>query len=180
MKTCMLTIIALGLIMTPAMARDRSGSSSSSTSGAGAASLANVAITNNGAKSVRTTGAAVAPGLASSGISCSNSGSMGAGWMGGALALGLPIKDRECDTRENAKVMGIIAGRPAAKETMCDIPKLAAVFARIGQPCVNASRSETRAVAYGAPRVRVASAAGSGASPERPTNCRNSSSKYCK
>ena len=145
----MIIAVAMCLAAMPAYA----GSESNSVANSGSASLAAVNITNNGASKVKTTGSALAPGLIASGLSCSGSASIGGGWMGGAISLGITTKDKECDARENSKIIGLMGDVPAAKEVMCNIKEVREAFAKVGRPCI-ADRGRRATVAYVKPSQR--------------------------
>ena len=130
--------IAALFMINPALAGSRSDANANSNSQSGA----QVNINSHGYKG---TGAAIAPGLIASGLSCSGSVSAGGGWMGGGFSLGFTRKDKDCDTRENAKIIAIMREGNTAFEMMCAIPEVREADRRSGRNrCV-----ANHGVAYG-------------------------------
>lgn len=140
-----------------------SGSESNSASQAGSVSSVNI---KNG-RGYRSTGAAIAPGLIAGGITCQGSASIGAGGPGWGFAFGSTKLDRDCNTRENAKMIALMGERDAAREVMCNVPEVRAAMARVGRPCIGDARvahnskakSPYRATSeglFGHPKVSVA------------------------
>lgn len=113
-----------------------SGSESNSASQAGSYSSVNI---KNG-RGYRSTGAAIAPGLIAGGITCQGSTSMGAGGPGWGFAFGSTKLDRDCNTRENAKMIALMGERDVAREVMCNVPEVRAAMARVGRPCLGDGR----------------------------------------
>lgn len=109
-----------------------SSSNSNSNANSGSSSVAGVHIQNNSATKLKTVGTAVAPGLIAGGLSCAGSTSVAAGFMGGAFAFGTTMMDKDCNTRENSKMFGIMGDRPMAVEILCDSPQVLAADARLG------------------------------------------------
>jgi hypothetical protein len=143
-------LLAFSLLAVPAYSQDASNSNSSS----GAMSQSGVNIRyGNGHKQV---GAAIAPGLAVGGISCQGSVAAGAGGSGWGLSFGMTKMDRDCNLRENARIVGLMGEVPAAREIMCNVPEVRAAFATVGRPCAADRR---RAIATGS--IRKAKATGS-------------------
>lgn len=108
------SLTAGGAFAQSANANANSGSVSGSSSG----SNSNVSINS---KSYRTTGAAFAPGLAVGGFSCQGSVSAGAGGAGWGVAFGTTVMDRDCNTRENAKVAAAAFGVGVGRRVLCRI-----------------------------------------------------------
>lgn len=132
------------LLAVPAFAQ-QAGSNSNSNSGAMSQSGVNIRY-GNGHKQV---GAAIAPGLAVGGITCQGSVSAGAGGSGWGLAFGMTKMDRDCNLRENARIVGLMGEVPAAREIMCNVPEVRRAFATVGRPCAVDRR---RAIATGSIR----------------------------
>lgn len=139
------------------------GSESNSASQAGSVSSVNI---KNG-RGYKSTGAAIAPGLIAGGITCQGSASIGAGGPGWGFAFGSTKLDRDCNTRENAKMIALMGERDAAREVMCNVPEVRAAMARVGRPCIGdnprvatrGSKSPYRATSeglFGHPKVSVA------------------------
>lgn len=139
------TMMLAVLLATPALAQ-QAGSNSNSNSGAMSSSGVNIRY-GNGHKG---TGAAIAPGLIASGLSCQGSVSTGAGGAGWGFAFGITKMDRDCNTRENAKIVGLTGDVPASKEVMCTIREVRDAYAMVGRPCLRdriaRTRTATRAV----------------------------------
>lgn len=137
-RSIMVSAFAILALTSASFAQSTAGSSAGATSG----SSSSVAVNN---KAYRGTGTAIAPGLASSGISCLASASLGGGWMGGAAALGFTTGDKACNIREDARyINGVTGDRLAAKERLCDSDKIREAFLRAGHPCIedmNVSRT---------------------------------------
>lgn len=140
-----------------------SGSESNSASQAGSVSSVNI----KNSRGYRSTGAAIAPGLIAGGITCQGSASIGAGGPGWGFAFGSTKLDRDCNTRENAKMIALMGERDAAREVMCNVPEVRAAMARVGRPCIGDNprvahtkgKSPYRATSeglFGAPRVSIA------------------------
>jgi hypothetical protein len=140
-----------------------SGSQSNSNSQAGSHSSVNI----QNSRGYRQVGTAIAPGLIAGGITCQGSASIGAGGPGWGFAFGSTKLDRDCNTRENAKMIALMGERDVAREVMCNVPEVRAAMARVGRPCAgdarvaarNGKRSPYRATSeglFGAPRVSVA------------------------
>jgi len=124
-------ILAVGLGVTMAQAQQAGGSLS------GPFSAAQSLNYNNFQSSRRPASSAIAPGLFSSGLSCSGSVSAGGAGGGWGISLGITREDAQCNARENAKsVLGLTGDRIAAKEVLCDIPTVRAAFARANHPCI--------------------------------------------
>jgi hypothetical protein len=134
-----LAVFAALLMASPAFAGSRSHANANSNSGA--SSNSGVSINNRGYKGV---GAAIPPGLVASGLSCSGSTSIGGGWLGGGISLGFTKKDRDCDTRENAKMIGLMHEMNVAYEIMCGIDEVRQADARIGRDRCVANRRGVR------------------------------------
>lgn len=141
------------------------GSNSSSQSQSAAGSSSSVNIQNS--RGYKSTGAAIAPGLIAGGITCQGSASIGAGGPGWGFAFGSTKLDRDCNTRENAKMIALMGERDAAREVMCNVPEVRAAMARVGRPCIGDSnrvatrggKSPYRATSeglFGHPKVSVA------------------------
>jgi hypothetical protein len=128
-KTALLAAAA-ALIATTAFADSTTTSGSQSQAGA----YSGVSIKNgNGHKQAPS---AIAPGLIASGLSCSGSAALGGSGAGWGLSLGITKEDRSCNAREDAKyIHGVTGSQQAAKERLCDEPKIREAFARAGQPC---------------------------------------------
>lgn len=77
----------------------------------------------NGGKNYRQVGAAIAPGLAVGAYSCSGSVSAGVGGSGFGVAFGSTVMDRDCNTRENAKVAQAF-GMDVARRVLCNIKEI--------------------------------------------------------
>lgn len=128
-------LLAAGLfaLVTADMAFAQSATgTSNSNSGAMSQSGVNIKY-GNGHKQV---GAAIAPGLIASGLSCQGSASVGAGGGGWGMAFGTTVMDRNCDTRENAKIVGLLGDSSASKEVMCNIKEVRNAYAAVGRPCL--------------------------------------------
>lgn len=124
-----LTAIMSMAIALPAYAGSKANSNSQS--GAQAIAVAG----GSGGKSYRGTGAAIGPGLVASGLSCSGSASVGLGGSGWGLSFGSTRMDRNCDIRENTKVISIMGDPAAGKQLMCNIPEVREAYAAVGRPC---------------------------------------------
>jgi hypothetical protein len=140
-------IIAAGLLLAATAVQAQtvnvganSGSESNSASQAG--SVSSVTIKNS--RGYRQVGAAIAPGLIAGGITCQGSSSIGAGGPGWGFAFGSTKLDRDCNTRENAKMIALMGERDAAREVMCNVPEVRAAMARVGRPCIGDARVATR------------------------------------
>ena len=107
------------------------GSKSNSQSGAQAIAIAG----GSGGKSYKGTGTAIGPGLVASGLSCSGSSSVGVGGAGWGVSLGSTRMDKNCDLRENTKIISILGDPAAGKQLMCNIPEVREAYARVGRPC---------------------------------------------
>lgn len=139
-----LTIATVAMLFaTVAYADSTSGSQS------GAWSQSGVQINNSaGHKPV---GAAIAPGLIAGGITCLGSWSIGSGWAGFGGSTGMTYPDRYCNAREDAKYMLLLgSSRAAAKERLCDMPRIRAAYAAAGEPCI---RDKSRRVASNGKRT---------------------------
>lgn len=165
-------IIAAGLVLAATTVQAQninvgasSGSESNSASQAG--SISSVNIKNS--RGYRQVGAAIAPGLIAGGITCQGSSSIGAGGPGWGFAFGSTKLDRDCNTRENAKMIALMGERDAAREVMCNVPEVRAAMARVGRPCIGdrarpvASNGSKKSVyrassegLFGAPKVSIA------------------------
>lgn len=120
MKSVIVMLASLAMAA-PAFAGDNiNGNLSQSGSQAGAS----VNIQNG--KSYRSTGAAIAPGLAVGAYSCQGSVSGGAGGAGWGFSFGSTVMDRDCNTRENAKVAGAAFGMNVARTVLCNIEQIRA------------------------------------------------------
>lgn len=142
MTKIVLAVFAALLMASPAFAGSRSTANSGSSSDAYSNSGSNININSKGYRGV---GAAIPPGLVASGLSCSGAVSAGAGWMGGGLSLGFTKKDRDCDIRENAKMVGLMHEMNVAYEMMCGIDEVREADARVGR---NRCVLNRRGVAY--------------------------------
>lgn len=169
MRKCIIIAAAVSLLAGAAAAQTvntGANSGSSSVSGSQAGSVSAVNIKNS--RGYRSTGTAIAPGLIAGGITCQGSTSVGAGGPGWGFAFGSTKLDRDCNTRENAKMIALMGERDVAREVMCNVPEVRAAMARVGKPCIG---ERARPVAYnskarvyrqsseglfGAPRVSVA------------------------
>lgn len=122
-----LTILFSMALAIPAYADSKSNSQS----GAQAIAIAG----GSGGKSYKGTGTAIGPGLVASGLSCSGSSSVGVGGAGWGVSLGSTRMDRNCDIRENTKIISILGDPAAGKQLMCNIPEVREAYARVGRPC---------------------------------------------
>jgi hypothetical protein len=95
--------------------------------GALSQSGAQSSVNINGGKSYRSTGAAIAPGLAVGAYSCSGSTSAAAGGPGWGIAFGTTRMDGDCNHRENAKLADVAFGRQTARRVLCKIQDIADV-----------------------------------------------------
>jgi hypothetical protein len=136
--------MASAIMASPAYAGSRSNANANSGSSAYSNSGSNININSRG---YRGTGTAIPPGLVASGLSCSGSASVGAGWMGGGFSFGLTKKDKDCDTRENAKMVGLMHEMNVAYEMMCGIDEVREADARIGRNRCVLNRSQYRRAA---------------------------------
>jgi len=129
MKKVIAFAIAFALAASSAMAQSASGSTSNSGSNSSSGVFMN-------SKGYRTASSAIGPGLIASGLSCSGSASIGGAASGWGISLGITKPDDNCDTREDAKyIHGVTGDLGAAKERLCDNPKIRAAYARAGRPC---------------------------------------------
>lgn len=142
MKKLILAVAMAALLPTAAFAGSHAHSSSSSSSSANSYSNSgsNIRISSRGGKAV---GAAIPPGLIASGLSCSGSASVGGGWLGGGIAIGFTHKDRDCDTRENAKMVGLMHEMNVAYEIMCGIDEVRKADRAVGRNRCTANRPVT-------------------------------------
>jgi hypothetical protein len=127
-----LAVLVAAMMASPAFAGSRSHATANSGSSSGAYSNSGSYININ-SRGYRGTGTAIPPGLVASGLSCSGSVSAGAGFMGGALSFGFTHKDKDCDTRENAKMVGLLHEMNVAYEMMCGIDEVREADARSGR-----------------------------------------------
>lgn len=91
------------------------------TSASGSAAGASVYMNS---KSYRGTGAAIAPGLAVSAFSCQGSVSGGAGGAGWGFSFGSTVMDKDCNTRENAKMAASAFGVGVGRAVLCEIDQI--------------------------------------------------------
>lgn len=146
MKGFVLAAAIVAMSTAPSFAGSHSQANSSSNSGASSGSYAGVSVTNNSATKLRTVGTAVAPGLIAGGLSCAGSASVAGGFMGGAFALGTTLMDKDCNTRENAKMLGVLGDRAMTMEILCDSPQIRAADARLGGGRCSQNRRTVRSV----------------------------------
>lgn len=126
MKLIITTIAALAMASS-AFAQSASNSNSVSGSNSGV---------NISSRSAKSASSAIAPGLIASGLSCSGSAAVGGAGGGWGFSFGLTKSDEACDTREDARYISTLIGDPgAAKERLCDSPKIRNAFKRAGRPC---------------------------------------------
>lgn len=100
------------------------------------------AITFNESAPLRTQRIVTAPGIGAPGLTttlsetCMGSRSAGLSLMGGGGTLGGTYTDQDCvirlDAREVAQTLG---DREAARAIMCEKPRVARAYAKVGQPC---------------------------------------------
>lgn len=136
-------IIAAGFVLAATAVQAQTvvvgaGSNSQSNSQSQAGSNSSVTIKNS--RGYRQVGTAIAPGLIAGGITCQGSASIGAGGPGWGFAFGSTKLDRDCNTRENAKMIALMGERDAAREVMCNVPEVRAAMARVGRPCIGDAR----------------------------------------
>jgi hypothetical protein len=106
-----------------ANANANAGASSSSGSFSSSGSNGN-SINIQSGKSYRGTGAAFAPSLAVGGFSCQGSVSGGAGGAGWGFSFGSTVMDRDCNTRENAKIAAQAFGIGVGRKVLCNIKQI--------------------------------------------------------
>lgn len=158
MKKTIMTLAVLGLSAVTALAQTvNTDTSSNSQSQSGSQAV----VQQIYGKGHRTASSAIAPGLIASGLSCSGSavaGGAGGGW---GISLGITKQDKDCNIREDAKyVHGVTGDQGAAKEVLCDNPRIRAAFARAGRPCA-ADMTTYSSVRQAAPEPQRVSSAGS-------------------
>lgn len=61
--------------------------------------------------------------------------SAGAGFAGGSVSVGSTWEDEACIRRLDAREVKAMGDAEAAKEILCDSPKVRAAFLRVGRPC---------------------------------------------
>ena len=61
--------------------------------------------------------------------------------------------DRDCNIRENAKMIGLMGEMGAAREVMCNVREVREAFAAVGRPCI---RDRRQAIATGSVKRRGA------------------------
>lgn len=169
LKASVVLIASAFLAANTAMAQTaNAGSSSNSSSGSIAGSNSSVYIQGN--KAVRSTGAAFAPSLAIGGFSCQGSVSAGAGGAGWGVAFGTTVMDRDCNTRENAKVAAAAFGVGVGRLVLCNIDQIRAVAPACGgQQVANRPAPKRTLFGYQAPPTPVkALFAGRDATPAKP------------
>jgi len=92
--------------------------------------------TNNGSDLSHAVGMAVAPALTTTfSETCMGSTSAGAGFAGGAVSVGSTWEDEACIRRLDAREIKSLGDAEAAKELLCDSPKVREAFKRVGRPC---------------------------------------------
>lgn len=128
------------------VAGDRNSNQAVGLSQSGASSSVNI----QGGKSYRQVGAAIAPGLAVGAYSCSGSVSAGVGGSGFGIAFGSTVMDRDCNTRENAKVAQAF-GMDVARKVLCNIREIREAApqcapAGVARVTTGTSRGNNRAV----------------------------------
>lgn len=161
---------ALALLAFPAAAQTvNSGAASQS------GSYSNVSI--NHGNGYRQAPSAIAPGLIAGGLSCSGSASIGGSGAGWGLSLGITKEDAACNAREDAKyIHGVTGDQLAAKERLCEQPKIRQAFARAGRPCYGDRRPtqvSQRIVRTGTASMRShKKTSGYAVKPNRPFNAR--------
>lgn len=150
MKLLIASAIGLAILASSAYAGDNT---AVGLSNSGSASSSSVNI--SGGKSYRQVGAAIAPGLAVGAYSCSGSVSAGVGGSGFGIAFGSTVMDRDCNTRENAKVAQAF-GMDVARKVLCNIREIRDAAPQCGVP---AGRALTRSPARA---TRVVASSGGG------------------
>jgi len=135
-KLIAIIIIASFAIASPALAQSTNTNTSSSSSGASSGSTANIYTKSKGSKIPKGVGNAVAPGLIAGGLTCQGSVSGGIGGQGFAVAFGATKMDKDCNTRENAKVIYMMGYKSAGVEVMCNIAEVREAMALTGTPCM--------------------------------------------
>lgn len=155
-KTTVAALASL-LVAGGAMAQTATANSGSQ-SGAVSVSGSNVSI--SGSRGYRSTGAAIAPSLAIGGFSCQGSVSAGAGGAGWGVAFGTTVMDRDCNTRENAKVAAAAFGIGTGRLVLCNIEQIRAVAAACQVRQVSQQPTKPRTLfGYNAPAAPVAAVA---------------------
>ena len=92
--------------------------------------------TSTGMDPSRAVGMAVAPALTTTfSETCMGSTSAGAGFAGGAVSVGSTWEDEACIRRLDAREIKSLGDAEAAKELLCDSPKVREAFKRVGRPC---------------------------------------------
>ena len=142
MMKYVVAVLVTVTMASPSFAGSRNNANSHSSSNAYSNSGSNIRISSRGGKGV---GAAIPPGLIASGLSCSGSTSVGGGWLGGGIALGFTHKDRDCDTRENAKMVGLMHEMNVAYEIMCGIDEVRKADRAVGRNRCTANHPVTTA-----------------------------------
>lgn len=152
MKVIMIGALA-ALVGLPAFAGDNTSGSLS-----GASSSVNI----QSGRSYRGTGAAIAPGLAVGGMSCSGSTSAAAGGPGWGFAFGTTRMDQDCNHRENAKVAGAAFGMQSARRVLCLIDDIRSTEPACGAGVRTRAALPARQRATGYPVRRVVASNGWG------------------
>ena len=83
---------------------------------------------------------------------CMGSSSAGGSGVGFGISLGTTWTDENCVRRLNARQMAALGDQNAAKELLCDDPKMAAAYARAGKPCAATRAAAKKAAALRAER----------------------------
>lgn len=173
-QACVAALIASSFIAGSAAAQTAnagasSGSQSQSGSIAGSQASGN-SINIQSGRSYRNTGAAFAPSLAVGGFSCQGSVSAGAGGAGWGVAFGTTVMDRDCNTRENAKVAAAAFGIGVGRSVLCYIDQIRAVAPQCGGGQVaNRPAARPRTLfGYMAPREPVAAIQAASVRPAKP------------
>jgi len=83
----------------------------------------------------RGVGAAYAPAIPGSLITCQGGVSVGAGFAGGAFSLGRSIESDPCNLRQNAQLLANLGDMEAARIVMCTDPIIRAAYLLTDRPC---------------------------------------------
>lgn len=149
-------VVATLFAVSPSLAGEQNATNSSASGSAAGASV------YMNSKSYRGTGTAIAPGLAVSAFSCQGSVSGGAGGAGWGFSFGSTVMDRDCNTRENAKLAANAFGANVGRNVLCEIDQIRRNAPYCGGGRQVAAPTGARSAAGRPPRAVVASSGGWG------------------